>query len=281
MKIPLHVRIHFGRAAVQLVADHVGADILHIKGDAVDPSLRVQRYGTDVDIIVRPEQIDLLDDAIRRAGWRLYSSFELGSPFGHAQTYMHDTWGHLDLHRRFPGIRLDDATAFQVLARDASVMDVAGITCPVPSVSTQAGLLILNASRAGGAHHPDVHFLWAEASPQDRARVRAVITELRAEVAFAASVGGLDHYRGRPDYRLWKVLTEGGSRSEEWWARIRAAPSRRDALRVIARAPRVNVESLAHELGRAPTRREILVASVNRPRRAITDAWQTSRRHRT
>lgn len=276
-RIPLDVRLRFGRAAVQVVADQVGADILHIKGDAVDPALRTHRFGTDVDIMVRPRHVGLLDDAVRAHGWNLYSSFEYGSPFGHAQTYLHDTWGHLDLHRTFPGIRLDAELAFDVLARDGSTLDVVGVACAVPGISAQTALLLLNAARAGGPGHRDVAALWDAASPVQRGRVRSVVGELRADVAFAAAVGGLEHYRHEPDYRLWKVITQGGSRSEEWWARVRAAPTFGSAVRIMARAPRVNVERLAHELGREPTRREVLAASLKRPATAVSDAWQRSR----
>lgn len=275
--IPLAVRLRFGRAAVQVVADQIGADILHIKGDAVDPSLRPHRFGTDVDILVRPRHVRLLDEAVRGQGWQLYSSFEYGSPFGHAQTYLHDSWGHLDLHRSFPGIRLDPDEAFDVLARDGSTLEVADVTCAVPGIRAQAALLLLNAARAGGHREHDVELLWDAASPEQRAGVRALAGELRADVAFSAAVGGLEHHRGAPDYRLWKVISEGGSRSEEWWARIRAAPTFGSALRLIARAPRVNVERLAHDLGREPTRAEILVASVKRPVTAVSDAWKRSR----
>jgi hypothetical protein len=275
--IPLAVRLRFGRAAVQVVADQIGADILHIKGDAVDPSLRPHRFGTDVDILVRPRHVRLLDEAVRGQGWQLYSSFEYGSPFGHAQTYLHDSWGHLDLHRSFPGIRLDPDEAFDVLARDGSTLDVAGVTCAVPGVSAQAALLLLNAARAGGHRDHDVAALWDAASPEQQGRIRALVGELRADVAFAAAIGGLEHHRHAPDYRLWKVISEGGSRSEEWWARVRAAPTLGSALRVIARAPRVNVERLAHDLGREPTRREVLLASLKRPATALSDAWRRSR----
>ena len=73
--VPLDVRLRFGRAAVQVVADRIGAAVLHIKGDAVDPSLRLMKAGTDVDILVRPPDVSPLDRAIRREGWRLYSTF--------------------------------------------------------------------------------------------------------------------------------------------------------------------------------------------------------------
>lgn len=275
--IPLAVRLRFGRAAVQVVADQIGADVLHIKGDAVDPSLQAHRFGTDVDIMVRPRHVRLLDAAVRAHGWRLYSSFDYGSPFGHAQTYLHDSWGHLDLHRSFPGIRLDPDQAFDVLARDGSTIDVAGVTCAVPGVGAQAALLLLNAARAGGRRQHDVAVLWDAATSEERASVRAIIGELRADVAFAAAVGGLERHRRAPDYRLWKVISQGGSRSAEWWARIWAAPTFGSAVRIIAMAPRVNVERLTHELGREPTRKEVLVASLKRPATALSEAWRRPR----
>ena len=56
--IPLGVRLRLGRAAIQTIADQSGADILHIKGDAVDPSLRPRsRVGTDIDVLVRPAHL--------------------------------------------------------------------------------------------------------------------------------------------------------------------------------------------------------------------------------
>ena len=104
--VPLSVRLRFGHAAVQHLADSLGVDLLHIKGAAVDPSLRPNGYaGTDVDVMVRPDQFSELDPALRAHGWRLYTTFTSGSPFGHAQTYTHDAWGYIDVHRFFPGRR--------------------------------------------------------------------------------------------------------------------------------------------------------------------------------
>ena len=46
------------------------------------------------------------------------------------------------------------------------------------------------------------------------------------------------------EYALWKAISEGGSRSAEWWGRIRAARTTRETLAVVARAPMVNLEQL-------------------------------------
>ena len=272
------MRLRFGRAALQLVADEIGADVLHIKGEAADPSLRPgEASGTDVDVLVRPAHVVALDRALRARGWRVYSTFVYGSPFGHAQTYFHDAWGYLDLHRWFPGIRAAPETAFELMWAESQTVEFAGVGCRVPSVAAQATLLVLNGARGarGGA---DLAFSWTDASLDHRTEVEELVDVLDAHVAFAAATGDLERFRGERDYRLWKVVSEGGTRSEEWWARVRSAPSLGEALRIAARAPLVNVEHLSIELGRAPTRREIAVAFLARPRRMLSETWAALRR---
>jgi hypothetical protein len=274
VSVPLPVRLRLGHAAVQHLAGEIAVDLLHIKGAAVDPSLRPGAYpGSDVDVLVRPAHVAALDQAMRRHGWRLYSTFEYGSPFGHAQTYLHDAWGYIDIHRFFPGIRLDPAKAFDLFWLDRHEVEIAGIVCQVPSVPAQAVLLVLNAARSTTRGKPDVGTAWRDADAGRRAEVDALVVDLDARVAFAAATGGLERYRHERDYRLWQIVSQGGSRSAEWWARVRAAPDLRSALRVAARAPKVNVDHLAHRLGRAPTRGEIVAEFFRRPARALREAW--------
>lgn len=276
--VPLDVRLRFGRAAVQVVADRIGADLLHIKGDAVDPSLRPMHLGTDVDVLVRPADVSRLDRAIRLEGWKLYSTFAYGSPFGHAQTYLHDTWGYLDLHRAFPGIRLNPAAAFDVLDSHGNVIDELGVACRVPGIDAQALLLLLNAARGSGRANRDVEWIWDRASPDERERLVRLADELRARVALAVVTGDLEKFRGSREYRLWKAVSEGGSRGAEWWGRIRAASSVGEALTLVARAPRVNVEHLRIDLGREPTRREVFREFLRRPRQAAVEVRAWTRR---
>lgn len=269
--VPLAVRVRLARPAVQVIADEVGADILHIKGDAVDPVLRPTiAPGTDVDALVRPAHVTRLDSALRDHGWRIYSTFVYGSPLGHAQTYVHPTWGYFDLHRRFPGIRIDPAQAFELLWSGRHDVQFPGARGCVPSLEMQATVLVLNAarSRAGGV---DPIQRWVVAPGLDRAAVDACVGQLDAHVAFAAASGDLERYRGERDYALWRVITQGGSRAAEWAARVRAAQSLPEALRIIARAPLVNVEQLSHDLGRPPKRSEIAAAFFARPMRAIRE----------
>jgi hypothetical protein len=279
VSVPLPVRLRFGHAAIQRVAGEVGADILHIKGAAVDPSLRPGGYaGSDVDVLVRPAHVDRLDAAMRRHGWHLYSTFEYGSPFGHAQTYLHDAWGYIDLHRFFPGNRIEPTRAFDRFWSDRHVIEIAGVGCQAPSVPAQAVLLVLTAARTPTRAKPDVGPVWRNADAERRAEMDALVLALGARVAFAAATGGLERYRRERDYRLWKIASEGGSRSAEWWARMRAAPDLRSALRIAVRAPLVNIDHLAHRIGRAPTRGEIVAEFFRRPARALREAGVGRRR---
>ena len=127
--------------------------------------------------------------------------------------------------------------AFDHLWVDRGSVGIAGIGCPVPNLPAQALLLILNAARSTGPRSRDLMLAWEDASAERREQIEALVHELDAPVAFAASVGGLEQYRGERDYRLWKVVSRGGGRSEEWWARVRAAPTLSESIRVPARAP--------------------------------------------
>ncbi|MFE5670494.1 nucleotidyltransferase family protein [Agromyces sp. NPDC056523] len=282
VNVPLQVRLRFGHAAIQYLADTIGADLLHIKGVAVDPSLRPGGYsGSDVDVLVRPEHVRELDAAMRRHGWRLYSTFEWGSPFGHAQTYLHDAWGYIDLHRFFPGIRVAPDRAFDRLWADSHEASIAGVGCRVPSEPAQAVLLVLNAARSTKDSKPDVRIAWNEAPPERRSEMQALVADLDAPVAFAAATGTLDRYRGERDFELWRIVSQGGSRTAEWWARVRAAPTFVSALRIVGRAALVNIDHLSHRLGRPPTRTEIVAEFFRRPARALRETWQGIRHAET
>lgn len=278
ISIPLGVRIELCRAAVQTIADRLGVRMLHIKGAAVDPSIRpAPRSGTDVDVLCDPARVDEMDARLRAHGWRLHSTFDDGSPFGHAQTYWHPDWGYLDLHRRFPGIGLPDAEAFELLWRDRGQHACAGRPAAVPSLDAQVVLLMLNRARRSEDHGGEVARLWAEQSEAERTRRMRLVSRLQADVAVAAATGDLERHRGHREYALWKVVSQGGSRTQEWWARVRAARSAREALGVVARAPRPNLSRLTRELGREPAPRDVLLAVLRRARTAVTELFGTRR----
>jgi hypothetical protein len=113
--------------------------------------------------------------------------------------------------------------------------------------------------------------LWTDASPQARAEVSGLALTLHAEVALAAATGDLERMRGRRTYPLWNVTVNGGTRAQEWWARVRAAPTIGDAAIIVWRAPLVNIEALSHRLGRAPTRAEVVREFFARPLTALRE----------
>ncbi len=272
--VPMAVRLAFAHAALQVIADETHADLLHIKGVAAAPSIRrVVGSGSDADVLVRPSHVARVLAQLKGRNWQHYSEFESGSPFAHAATFHHDFWGFGDIHRHFPGIGLAADEAFEQLWATRTVSHLAGVACGVPSLAAQVLILVLNAARSGGSSDRMglVRAVWDEAAPELREQVTALVASLDAEVAFGAGLGDLERYRGRRDYRLWKVTSQGGTRLEEWVARVWAAPTPGAALRLAARAPLVNTEHLALRIGHEPTRAEVLHEFLGRPYRGVTE----------
>lgn len=281
-RIPPSVRLEMSRAGVQVIADRVGARLLHIKGTTTDPALLGRRFeGTDVDVIVDPAGIPALHRALLAQGWQVYSFFRNNSSFEHAQTYFHPDWGHLDVHRRFPGIGLPDGQAFEVLWAERAPARAAGLPCAVPGLTAQAVLLTLNAARAGGQGDTATR-VWDALDEPAREACLALVDRLDAQVAFAAAHGDLESYAHRREYLLWKVASQGGTRTQDWLARVRAARTLRERVVLLLRAPLVNTERLTHKLGRAPRPGEILrefaVRSGRGLREVAQSAWSRIRR---
>ena len=100
--------------------------------------------------------------------------------------------------------------------------------------------------------------------------VRVWVEEMQAEVAFAIGAGDIDSLPPSPERELWQAVTEGG-RVREWRARIAAAPDLRSRAVLVLRAPLVNTDHLAHELGHRPSVLEVARAFVDRSRRGIAE----------
>ncbi len=272
--IETRVRPSFAHAALQHLADGCGADLLHVKGVAIDRSLTTpDRVGTDADVLVRPDHVDRLLDTLTANHWTVHTTFATGSPFGHAATLVHDQWGFADVHRLFPGITAEPTVAFERLWRDRGTKEIAGIECAVPSLTGQTLILVLNAARSSPHGAADLETAWEAAPPERQRAVRDLVAELGAEVAFAAATGDLERYRGARGYDLWRVTTQGGTRFEEWLARVKAAPTVGEALRLALRAPLVNTDHLAVMLGRPPTRMDVVREFFARPLRGVREQW--------
>ena len=281
--VPQSVRVALAHATVQSIAQQVGADVLHIKGPALDPSISWPgRESSDADVLVRPAHVDAVLQALRRHGFLQVDHFATSSPFEHATSFRHGHLGDVDVHRLVPGVKLDPESAFSRLWADRGVRLIASIACPVPSLNGQIVVLALHAARSGGSARgrADVAASWSAADPEVQAQVLDLVRELDAELAFSVVRGDLERFRGEPDYRLWRVVSSDGTRLEEWWARVRAAPSLPAALRLVARAPLVNVDHLTIGLGRRPTRLEVVREFFARPVRGTVEQVRVRTRGR-
>ncbi|WP_345206199.1 nucleotidyltransferase family protein [Fodinibacter luteus] len=288
--MPSSVGIRFAHAALQVLAEEYGIDLLHIKGPAVDNSLLqasevadspVARRSIDADVLVRPEHVDRLFAAMRQHGWSMKYRFEDGSAFEHAATMVHPVLAPVDVHRRFPGLGIDEDAAFDRLWAERHTIDIAGVPCPVPSVTAQRLMLIVHAARGGALDHPDIRRSWTAASEAERHAVQALAADLGSEVALAAGTGRLHEYVGAPGYELWLALSTGEiSLVRIWAARVRAAPSRRAALRTAVRLLVPNARRMETALGRRPTARELSRAYLARTRWGVREIRKTLRARR-
>jgi hypothetical protein len=278
--VPLHVRIAFAHAAVQHVADHLGARVLHVKGAALDPSLVPGRGYSDADVLVHPRDVARVLAALRDHGWDLINTFAYASSFEHSATLRHKDFGLLDVHRVFPGTGPTPEAAFEALWDGHGSTTLGGRSCTVPSRPAQACLLLLHAARAGkdakAAH--DVDAVWTSASGPERAAVLEQVDRLGAHLAFSVITGTLDDHAGDPAYDLWRVASRGGTRVDEWRARLRAARGLRAKVGVAGRSVLVNVEHLTIVRGAPVSRREVVAEFFARPVRGIGE--QLRRRSR-
>jgi len=258
-EIPLRARVRLAHAAVQALATRCGVDLLHIKGPAVDPGLRREDHGgADVDVIVRPDQLDVLLAALTGAGWRRATGFTAGSPFDHAANYVHEHWGLLDVHRTYPGLDADPGLTFRTLWRDRRTIQLAAVDCAVPDRTAQSLILLLHAARTrAGGGHPDIGPNWSDLEEEQRRQIRDLAATLHAEVGLAAATGELGRYAGDPRAALWRAVGDGGSRLAEWRARVRAAPTARAKASVALRSLGVNRYYLEQRLGHPASRTEM------------------------
>lgn len=274
---PIAARVHLAHAVVQKLADDRSIDLLHLKGPAVLPGLRAEgRQSSDVDVLVRPSHLERLVEALESIRFEQRTDFSTGSVFAHAANWWHDDWGWVDVHTHWPGVSIDAEAAFDVFARPGATRQIAHWDCPVPDRTAQRLILVLHSARSGGT--TDLDHAWLAADEQEQADVRALAAELEAEVALAAGIGELELHRDAPTYLLWRYFTEGGSRLDEWRARLAAAPTVRAKAELLTAAMRVNQDHLRMELGRPPTREDLRERQRLRVRTAVSELASRVRR---
>lgn len=272
--VPVDVRATLAHAAVQHLARAVGVHVLHIKGPALDATLRhPDRRFSDADVLVRPAHVERMLAALEGHGWTRVIDFRNSSAFEHSTELTHEGWGNLDLHRLIPGLGLEPEEAFERLWRGRRVGTLAGRPCAVPDLADQALVLLLHAARSPGEvkGQRDITTAWSEASAEARESIRERVRVMSAEVAFSVVEGRLEDHRGQPGYALWRAASEGGTRIEEWRARFAAAPTWRDKAILAFHAALVNTQHLAAVRGRPVSRREVAVEFLARPARGLRE----------
>lgn len=277
--------VHLTHAAVQVVADDAGVEVLHIKGPALDDVLRVtthpetgsvawSRSSTDTDVWVRPRHVERMIRALCASGWRIEYHFQDGSPFRHASTLMHDHFAPLDLHRRFPGIYADPDVAFEALWEGRKIAQIAGVDCVVPNLTAQRLILVLHGVRSRNS--ADIDRAYTAVGAPERLAVERLARQVKADVALAAATGGLDQHRGKREYRLWKAIGDGeSSRAKMWLARVAAEPTVRDRVSTGWALVAPKTDRLKVRLGRRPGTRDRVRELAGTARLAARDLRRT------
>ncbi len=274
--MPVYAGVRLGSAALQVLSEDAGVEVLHIKGPAVhasllqvqrddDPVLGVEagspkpRQSVDVDLLVRPSHVERLVEAMSSHGWQMAYRFEDGSAFEHASTWIREGLCTADIHRNFPGIGIPEEEAFELLWSGRRTEAIAGYLCRVPSLTAQRLILILHATRGGDLRGGDIDQAWGQASPEQRAEVDALASKLGATVALAAGTERLDHHRAAREHDLWLALSTGDTRRLTLWkARVKAQPNFPARVRMGVRLAVPKPGRLSHNLGRRPNLREVV-----------------------
>ncbi|WP_154562118.1 nucleotidyltransferase family protein [Cutibacterium porci] len=284
-------RIELTHGVLQRLANLCGADLLHIKGPTVSPELLehrviagkdtiIPRNSTDADVLVRPEHLSLFESMLTNHGWQKMADFRDGSAFGHAANYWHDLLGYVDVHRQFPGIGIAPSQAFQALWSRRQQVTIAHTIIHTPSVTDQRLILLLHAARSGGSNHPDTARCWDDVDDRERRTIRALARDLDADVALAAAIGELERYRNYRTYDLWRQFSTGdSSRLHEWRARVRAAPTRTAAIKVILSSLALNRSHLRMGLDHELTRADVVRGYLNRTVKASREVFNIARSH--
>ena len=108
--------------------------------------------------------------------------------------------------------------------------------------------------------------------------MRTLARDLDAQVALAAAIGELEQYRGHRTYDLWRQFSTGDpSRLHEWRARVRAAPTRKEAVKVVLNSLALNRPHLRMDLGHDLTRADIVRGYWDRTVRASQEVFHVAR----
>jgi len=235
---PLHELVY---ALIANVARDRGIRVIFIKGPALyRQGIRAREHSGDVDVWCEPARVDELSAALEEWGWKREPDLWRGTPVFHSVTLTPLVWGcEIDIHRRVPGLTLDDPMAFDRLAAHATTVEYASFAVAIPNSADHAVLAALNDVRPqiGGGARSDrpslaaVEILRAVDGSVDSARRLGAIPALRAELSHIVPSAWLDADVGVPRDWRWR---ERRSRVSAYFSATRSLPIR-DRVAVIVR----------------------------------------------
>ncbi|SDP06222.1 Uncharacterised nucleotidyltransferase [Microbacterium sp. ru370.1] len=219
-------------AVVARVAAAHGIRCVFIKGPTLHhQGLRDREHSGDVDVWCDPPRIDDLATALEEWGWRRAADPWRGTTIQHTVTMAPGSWGcEVDVHRRLPGLVLDDSAAFEEVLRDAQTVRYGAVELLVPAPSTHAVLAALHTVRPviGAGPRTTGHsaeaqrLLRAVGGTVERARALGAVPALRAELEPLAAPGTLDaDATGTPRDWLWRSEP---NHARAYWAAMREVP---------------------------------------------------------
>ena len=138
-------------ALVDYVAASADLQVLFIKGPAATMmGLREDHVSADVDVLVRPDQLDKMVELLGERGWfERPSGVSVVRRYFHSRTLYHPQWNcDIDVHDRFPGMEAAADGAFDTLWRDRQYLLMAARSVPVPSVPAAVIFQALHSLRA-------------------------------------------------------------------------------------------------------------------------------------
>ncbi|MCH6469398.1 nucleotidyltransferase family protein [Sinomonas terrae] len=251
--LPLSDRIQLAHALVEWLSAEAGIDLLHIKGYAADRRLyAVGRASSDVDVLVRPAHAGRLAEILVAHGWEVTTTFRSGSVFHHAMTLWSEHWGHVDIHRSFPGVGLAPEDFFERLWTRRGESPIAAWPCRVPAFEDQALLIVLHAARDPHRGSADVETVREAVGPRRWAELESAARACEAGVSWAAATGRLDDWQGHPERAVWEVVSRGGSRVELFRARWRASRGQAERWELLRSLLLINGDHLRMKLLREP-----------------------------
>lgn len=209
---PLHELVY---ALVARVADEHGIRCVFVKGPALHlQGLRDREHSGDVDVWCDPARVEDLVAALQAWGWRRAADPWRGTTVHHTVTLTPERWGcEIDVHRRIPGLVLDDETSFDRVHRDATSMRFGSVDLLVPDPATHAVLAALHAVRpiiAAGAPTAFASSSAAELLSRapgavQRARDLGAVPALRRELEPLCAPGSLEADDvGTPHDWVWR-----------------------------------------------------------------------------